>query len=75
MSIREGLLSGGGLGENLEYRTETFEYYGYRIFFDLSYFIIITIIALNVVFGIIVDTFSEVYPGPSEGSKPYHHTG
>ena len=33
---------------------------GIRILFDISFFIIITTIALNIVFGIIVDTFSEL---------------
>ena len=30
------------------------------VFFDLSFFIIVTTIGLNIVFGIIVDTFSEL---------------
>ena len=51
-----------------EFRTS-----GLRILFDVSFFIIITTIGLNIVFGIIVDTFSElrdervcffVRPGP-----------
>lgn len=31
-----------------------------RFFFDISFFIIITTIGLNIVFGIIVDGFSEL---------------
>ena len=31
-----------------------------RLFFDISFFIIITTIGLNIVFGIIIDTFSEL---------------
>lgn len=31
-----------------------------RLIFDLSFFIIVTTIGLNIVFGIIVDTFSEL---------------
>ena len=31
-----------------------------RFFFDATFFIIITTIGLNIVFGIIVDTFSEL---------------
>ena len=31
-----------------------------RFFFDVSFFIIVTTIGLNIVFGIIVDTFSEL---------------
>ena len=30
------------------------------IFYDLSFFVIVTTIGLNIVFGIIVDTFSEL---------------
>jgi inositol 1,4,5-triphosphate receptor type 1 len=59
-SLRLGLLSGGGLGEALPTETHGFAEPGYRTFFDLSYFVLITIIGLNVVFGIIVDTFSEL---------------
>ena len=59
-SLKFGLLSGGGLGEALQSRTFSFHEPGLRTIFDLSFFIIITIIALNIVFGIIVDTFSEL---------------
>ena len=31
-----------------------------RLLYDISFFIIITTIGLNIVFGIIVDTFSEL---------------
>ena len=30
------------------------------LFFDISFFIIVTTVGLNIVFGIIVDTFSEL---------------
>lgn len=39
---------------------QQFETSGLRILFDISFFIIITTIGLNIVFGIIVDTFSEL---------------
>ena len=39
---------------------QQFETAGLRILFDVSFFIIITTIGLNIVFGIIVDTFSEL---------------
>ena len=32
----------------------------WRLLFDLSFFIIVITIGLNIVFGIIVDTFSEL---------------
>jgi len=59
-SIRLGVMSGAGLGEVLE----ADQYDGLtptlRGFYDVSFFIVITVIAMNVVFGIIVDTFSEL---------------
>jgi len=59
-SLRLGLLSGGGLGEALPPINFGFDEGGLRTIFDLSFFILITTIGLNVVFGIIVDTFSEL---------------
>eukprot|EP00999_Lentomonas_sp_LEN2_P002940 NODE_7_length_4428_cov_4562.243199_g1_i3.p1 GENE.NODE_7_length_4428_cov_4562.243199_g1_i3~~NODE_7_length_4428_cov_4562.243199_g1_i3.p1 ORF type:complete len:346 (+),score=80.49 NODE_7_length_4428_cov_4562.243199_g1_i3:3281-4318(+) len=58
--LNYGLRAGGGLGEIL--LPDTFEVVPVlsRIFFDLSFFIIITVIGLNIIFGIIVDTFSEL---------------
>lgn len=71
-------MSGGGLGEALPAETMSFVEPAVKTIFDLSYFIIVTIIGLNVrlcrnrlqislligilqlVFGVIVDTFSEV---------------
>jgi hypothetical protein len=33
---------------------------GIRIIFDISFFVVVNVIGLNVVFGIIVDSFSEL---------------
>ena len=57
-SVRLGLIFGGGLGEALITSEEGMP--GGRTFFDIGYFLLITIIGLNVVFGIIVDSFSEL---------------
>ena len=37
-----------------------FEVAAWRLLLDLSFFIIVSTIGLNIVFGIIVDTFSEL---------------
>ena len=37
-----------------------FVHHLWKNIYDISYFIIITVIGLNVIFGIIVDTFSEL---------------
>jgi len=60
-SMRYGLLSGGGLGDFLPQENYAFHDQNFaRFFFDLLFFGLITTIGLNVVFGIIVDTFSEL---------------
>ncbi|EGD74759.1 inositol 1,4,5-trisphosphate receptor type 3 [Salpingoeca rosetta] len=59
-SLRFGLMNGGGLGEGLIPETFSWRDAGLRVIFDLSFFILVTIVGLNVVFGIIVDTFSEL---------------
>lgn len=75
--VRSGLMSGGGLGEALAYAgVRSVPLFGehsdmvvsdvLRVFFDLSFFIIVTTIGLNVVFGIIIDTFSELREEKSE---------
>lgn len=57
--LRLGLIYGGGLGEVLLPGVDQGKFSG-QTFFDLSFFIVITTIGLNVVFGIIIDTFSEL---------------
>ena len=56
-----GLRTGGGIGEFLP--AETGASYNsiaftVRFFFDLSFFLLVIIILLNVIFGIIIDTFA-----------------
>lgn len=61
VTIREGLINGGGMGDYLQPRavSDTGAYVG-RFMYDLSYFIIVIIILLNVIFGIIIDTFAAM---------------
>jgi len=64
-STRLGLLSGGGLGDALPMdAVPIYDFFNsilwIRWVFDLTFFIVVTIIGLNVVFGIIVDSFSEL---------------
>ena len=59
-SFRMGLLNGGGLGEAYPMETYGFQEPAWRFVFDLSFFVLVTTIGLNIVFGIIVDTFSEL---------------
>jgi len=60
-TVREGLLNGGGMADFLPKRsiTDTLNF-SLRFFFDLSFFVIVIIILLNVIFGIIIDTFAAM---------------
>ena len=59
-TLNAGLRSGGGIGDALDYTDPSVKYWFYRTFFDLSFFIIITTIGLNVIFGVILDSFSQL---------------
>ncbi|CAL1535470.1 unnamed protein product, partial [Lymnaea stagnalis] len=58
--IRYGLI--GDLFEVMKPHSneKTFERFGIVVFYHVSFFIFITTIGLNIIFGIIVDTFSEL---------------
>ena len=59
-SLNAGLRAGGGLGDVLVSDNFIWAHVGLKIFYDLSFFVIISTIGLNIIFGIIVDTFSEL---------------
>ncbi|XP_060552412.1 inositol 1,4,5-trisphosphate receptor type 2-like [Ruditapes philippinarum] len=58
--IRYGLI--GDLFDNIKaHKTEkNFRMFGFVVLYHVSFFIFITTIGLNIIFGIIVDTFSEL---------------
>uniref|UniRef100_A0A1I8ICM1 Ion_trans domain-containing protein n=1 Tax=Macrostomum lignano TaxID=282301 RepID=A0A1I8ICM1_9PLAT len=57
--IRRGLI--GGIYSYLVVpEGRSFQYHATKTIFDVSFFIIISTIGLNIIFGIIVDTFSEL---------------
>lgn len=54
-----GLRNGGGIAESMKVEPPGPNFFG-RNMFDLSFFMIINVIALNIIFGIIIDTFSQL---------------
>jgi len=52
--------AGGGMGDNMNIVSFTHEDYYTRFTFDIAFYLIVNIIFLNIVFGIIVDTFSSM---------------
>ncbi|KAJ3216217.1 hypothetical protein HDU67_009791 [Dinochytrium kinnereticum] len=55
-----GLRAGGGVGDLLSVPVPQGESYTARIFLDLSFFLIVIVFLLNVIFGIIFDTFGQL---------------
>lgn len=60
--INFGLRSGGGIGDALRYPnySDDITEYIYRTVFDFWFFVLIVLIFLNIILGIIVDSFAEV---------------
>ena len=59
--IDYGLRLGGGIAEELEmtsYEAENRSRYYTRLIYDVTYFAFVTVIILNIIFGIIIDTFA-----------------
>jgi hypothetical protein len=58
--LDKGLRFGGGIGDVTEpiHYNDEMEHYGVKLFHDATYHIIVKIIMLNVLFGIIIDTFA-----------------
>lgn len=60
-TLNWGLRNGGGIGDTLNvesYASDNKGRYYFRLIFDLSFFLIINIVFLNIIFGIIIDTFA-----------------
>eukprot|EP01038_Epipyxis_sp_PR26KG_P008072 gene8072-10935_t len=53
-TLSYGLQNGGGVGDSFSHAT------GVRLILDLTFFAVVLIILLNVIFGMIIDTFSSL---------------
>ncbi|KAI8801212.1 hypothetical protein BJ742DRAFT_877937 [Cladochytrium replicatum] len=58
--LTHGLRSGGGVGDLLEIPKGTTKMYIARVILDLSFFLVVIVFLLNVIFGIIFDTFGQL---------------
>jgi len=70
--LHRGLLMGGGVGD---YLTTELSYspsyvsvvdFSKRTAYDLAFFVIVLVLLLNIIFGIIIDTFSELRSSSNE---------
>jgi len=58
--LNNGLRAGGGIGENLaQPALDSANYWKYWVI-SLAFFIIVNILLINIIFGIIIDTFGEL---------------
>ena len=64
-TLNWGLRNGGGIGDTLQkpsFESDTRNTFYFRAVFDLTFFLIINIVFLNIIFGIIIDTFAGKVP-------------
>ncbi|CAH1782943.1 unnamed protein product [Owenia fusiformis] len=59
-SLNEGLRNGGGIGDILRKPSVDESLFMARVVYDLLFFFIVIIIILNLIFGVIIDTFADL---------------
>ncbi|XP_075997943.1 inositol 1,4,5-trisphosphate-gated calcium channel ITPR2 [Genypterus blacodes] len=58
--LNQGLRNGGGVGDILRRRSKEEPLFAARVVYDLLFFFIVIIIVLNLIFGVIIDTFADL---------------
>lgn len=59
-TLNEGMRNGGGIGDVLRKPSSREPLFVARIIYDLLFFFIVIIIVLNLIFGVIIDTFADL---------------
>ncbi|KAM9483268.1 inositol 1,4,5-trisphosphate-gated calcium channel ITPR1 isoform 2-T2 [Clarias gariepinus] len=58
--LSHGLRSGGGVGDVLRKPSKEEPLFAARVVYDLLFFFLVIIIVLNLIFGVIIDTFADL---------------
>jgi len=58
--MNQGLRNGGGIGDVLRPPSSGEPYFWLRFLYDILFFFIVIIIVLNLIFGVIIDTFADL---------------
>uniref|UniRef100_A0AAQ4PLC7 Inositol 1,4,5-trisphosphate receptor n=1 Tax=Gasterosteus aculeatus aculeatus TaxID=481459 RepID=A0AAQ4PLC7_GASAC len=58
--LNQGLRNGGGVGDILRRPSKAEPLFAARVVYDLLFFFIVIIIVLNLIFGVIIDTFADL---------------
>ena len=66
--VNQGLRNGGGIGDSMKPEPLGDRFFAKNIY-ELTFFIIINVISLNIIFGVIIDTFSQLRDEQQERSK------
>lgn len=59
-TLNQGLRNGGGIGDILRAPSSSEPLFVARVVYDLLFFFIVIIIILNLIFGVIIDTFADL---------------
>ncbi|XP_059217351.1 inositol 1,4,5-trisphosphate receptor isoform X2 [Stomoxys calcitrans] len=59
-TLNQGLRNGGGIGDILRPPSSKEGLFAARVIYDLLFFFIVIIIVLNLIFGVIIDTFADL---------------
>jgi inositol 1,4,5-triphosphate receptor type 1 len=59
-TLNQGLRNGGGIGDVLRPPSSTEPFYTLRLIYDMLFFFVVIIIVLNLIFGVIIDTFADL---------------
>lgn len=59
-TLNQGLRNGGGIGDILRAPSSKEPLFIPRVIYDLLFFFIVIIIVLNLIFGVIIDTFADL---------------
>uniref|UniRef100_A0A914NCG9 Ion transport domain-containing protein n=1 Tax=Meloidogyne incognita TaxID=6306 RepID=A0A914NCG9_MELIC len=59
-TLNWGLRNGGGIGDVLRSVSPHEPYFFWRILYDMTFYIVLIIIVLNLIFGVIIDTFGDL---------------
>ena len=60
LTIVQGLRNGGGIGDVLRQPSHLEPYFYIRVLFDMVFYFVVIIIVLNLIFGVIIDTFADL---------------
>uniref|UniRef100_A0A3Q3J9U7 Inositol 1,4,5-trisphosphate receptor n=1 Tax=Monopterus albus TaxID=43700 RepID=A0A3Q3J9U7_MONAL len=58
--LNQGLRNGGGVGDVLRRPSKDEPLFAARVVYDLLFFFVVIIIVLNLIFGVIIDTFADL---------------